>query len=131
MQTQAKIVLKLKLIRPEEFRDRTMESEATVQKMYSREQMDDLLAQINSTQETLQTKFSKHQAEFENLMAKNEGEMEKFGNKAYKLNEKIEQTQSNFDELQQDISRIRQAGANNTNVRKRLRLAAEEAEAEN
>ena len=60
MQTQAKIVLKLKLIRPEEFRDRTMESEATVQKMYSREQMDDLLAQINSTQETLQTKFSKH-----------------------------------------------------------------------
>ena len=53
MQTQAKIVLKLKLVRPEEFRDRMMESEATVQKMYSREQMDDLLAEINSTQETL------------------------------------------------------------------------------
>ena len=32
-------------------------------------------------------------------MVKNEGEIEKFGNKAYKLNEKIEQTQSKFDEL--------------------------------
>ena len=120
MQTQKRVDQQLQLIKPEEFRKRLQDTEDIVSKSYSKEMMDELLQHIKTTQEQLESKVSKFYAEFEDGKEKSGNKLDEFGKKQLKLSERIDNTNTEVTEVKNEIKRIRQAGANNSNIRKRL-----------
>ena len=74
--TQKRIDSQLQMIRPDEFRKRLQDAEATVNKMYPKEKTDELLNGINSAHQYLESKVSKFYAEFENANEKNDTKIE-------------------------------------------------------
>lgn len=79
--TQKRIDQQLQLIRPEEFRKRLHDAETTVEKIYRKEQTDELLNGINSAHQYLEGKVSKFYAEFENTNEKIESKIDAFDGK--------------------------------------------------
>ena len=87
--TQKRIDQQLQLIRPEEFRKRLHDAETTVEKIYRKEQTDELLNGINSAHQYLEGKVSKFYAEFENTNEKIESKIDAFDGKHRNLQNQI------------------------------------------